>query len=366
MSTDAEERPTSGRRWAGWWYLLYLASVFFQPLFDAEAGAEGWAVAAVVIAIAAPLYLRGMRNDGEVRRRCTIALVAVAVIAVWFNGGASVLFVYAAGFAGTFAPRERAQRWLVGLTVLLGASAAVSPIPLVYRVVAYTMPLILIWIVGNETMSEAERERETAALRVDNARIAHLATMSERERIARDLHDVLGQSLTGIVLRAQLAQKLVEVDPKRAIEEAAALEETARLALAEVRAAVTGWRHVSLQQELVVAGEALAAAGVELIASWSPDVTLSARAEQALSLGLREAVTNVVRHAGARTCTVTLEREGEEVVLRVADDGAGSTAAEGNGLAGMRERLASVGGRLERVAAVGTALTMAVPADRPA
>ncbi len=364
MSEDVtQERPESGPRWSGWWYLIYLASLFFQPVFDPDANAADWVVVAAVIVTAAPLYLLGMRHDGEVRRRCTIALVALAVATMWFNGGASVLLVYAAGFAGTFAPRERALRWLAGLTVLLAAAAALSPIPLVYRLAAFAMPLILIWIVGNETMADAERARETAALRVDNARIAHLATVSERERIARDLHDVLGQSLTGIVMRAQLTQRLIDVDPERAKQEASALEDTARGALTEVRAAVAGWRHVPLEQELAVAGEALAAAGVELIADWSTDVSLPPRVEQALGLALREAVTNVVRHAGARTCRVSLQRRGEEVFLQVQDDGSGFDAAEGNGLIGMRERLASVGGRLERVVSRGTALTMAVPAE---
>lgn len=346
-----------------WWYLVYLAMLGFQPVFDPDSGMLDWAIVAVTVALTVPLYVIGTRTAGAVRRRCTIALVGLAVVVVWFNGGASVLFVYAAGFAGTFEPREHAIRWLVGLTALLGVAAAMSPIPLLYRIAAFAMPLLLIWLVGTTTMAEAERDRESARLRVDNARIEHLATVTERARIARDLHDVLGQSLTGIVMRAQLAQRLVPLDPDRAVAEAAALERTARQALTEVREAVGGWRHVPLERELAVSGEALAAADIELSVDWSPDLVLEPRVEQALSLALREAVTNVVRHAGARRCTVSLVRDGGEVRLRVADDGSGGLAPEGNGLLGMRERLAAIGGRLQREAAGGTAVTISVPAE---
>lgn len=356
------DAPSESRwRLSGWWYLIYLAMLGFQPAFDPDAGFLDWAVVGVTIGAFLPLYVLGLRSPGRIRRRCTMLIVALSLVAVWFNAGASVLFVFAASFAGSFEPREHAMRWLVGLTALLGAAAAISPIPLLYRLAAFAMPLLLIWIVGTETMAEAEREREAARLRVDNARIEHLATLSERARIARDLHDVLGQSLTGIVMRAQLAQRLVPLDPDRATEEVQALERAARDALAEVRAAVGGWRHVALEQELAVAGEALAAAGIDLVVDWTPGLELEPNVEQALSLALREAVTNVVRHAGARHCTVTLERDGAEIRLRVADDGSGGPAPEGNGLLGMRERVTAVGGRLQREVAQGTAVTISVP-----
>lgn len=212
-------------------------------------------------------------------------------------------------------------------------------------------------------MEEADRERESARLRVDNTRIEHLATLAERERLARDLHDLLGQSLTSIVVRAQLARRVGEDDPQRALSELTVIEETAREALHEVRSVVRGWRHVVLDDEIAVAREALRAAGVDLALHRDADVALTPSVETAMSLALREAVTNVVRHAGATRCTVALRRAGDEVVLEVADDGVGAHTPEGSGLTGMRERITALGGHVERAVHSGTALHIAVPAN---
>jgi two-component system sensor histidine kinase DesK len=254
------------------------------------------------------------------------------------------------------------MRWMVVLTALLGALAAVSPIPFPYRIWAFASSALFVWVIGLTCMAEAARRRESADLRVDNARIQHLATLSERERISRDLHDLLGQALTGIVVRSQLAQRLATSDPDAGIAEMAEVERAARAALAEVRATVQGWRQVVLDDELVVARQALAAAGVELVVGRDPEVVLTPSAETALSLALREAVTNVVRHAHARRCIVTLRRQDAAVVLAVIDDGVGGDPREGNGLTGMRERIAALGGNMTRAVRDGTAITVTVPA----
>ncbi len=186
--------------------------------------------------------------------------------------------------------------------------------------------------------------------------------MAERDRIARDLHDLLGHTLTAVVVRAQLVQRLAEHDPDRARAEAAGIETAARDALSAVRETVAGYRSVSLADELVEAGAALAAAGVELEAD-RLDVHLSPAVEYALAMALREAVTNVVRHAGAHTCRITLVRDEAELRLEVADDGHGGIGPEGTGLQGMRERIAALGGHVDRVSGAGTRLVVAVPAE---
>src|SRR5690606_19551286 len=122
--------------------------------------------------------------------------------------------------------------------------------------------------------------------------IAHLATATERERIARDLHDVTGHSLTSIVVRAQLVQRLAAVDPQRAAAEAAEIEAVARHALGEIRETVAGWRQVALDDEVEVARQALERVGVALHVDLDRDVQLAPSVEQALGLALREGVTN--------------------------------------------------------------------------
>ncbi len=212
------------------------------------------------------------------------------------------------------------------------------------------------------TVHGSERAREATQLRLQSARVEHLTRVAERERIARDLHDLLGQTLTGIVVRSQLAQRLTAIDTERSVAEMREVEHIARDALAEVRATVAGWRHVDLDDELAAAAGALAAVDVTLRVERDPEVHLTPSVAAALGLALREAITNVVRHAHASHCVVELRRDGDRVVLDVSDDGVGSNTPEGNGLTGMRERVAAIGGELSRRTRGGTALTVAVPA----
>jgi two-component system, NarL family, sensor histidine kinase DesK len=184
--------------------------------------------------------------------------------------------------------------------------------------------------------------------------VAVLAAERERARIARDMHDLLGHSLTTLTVKAALAGRLVDTDPERAKAEIGDVERLAREALADVRATVTGFRDVRLSTELVAARQVLEAAGIE---AELPGVVDNVEGDLAGLFGwvLREGVTNVVRHSRAGRVTVTVEPRAIEIV----DDGLGSADfgepgrelalagdAPGNGLAGIAERTASVGGRM--------------------
>jgi two-component system sensor histidine kinase DesK len=191
--------------------------------------------------------------------------------------------------------------------------------------------------------------------------------VAERERIARDLHDVLGHTLSVIVLKAELAGRLVNLDPVRAAAEIGDVETTARSALAEIREAIGGYRSRGLAAEIEAARLTLDAAGVTLLAesSQTPTAALSPQEETALALVLREAVTNIVRHARATTCRLRFITEAGRRRLVVEDDGQHAIAREGNGLRGMRERVESLGGQfsLERGIAEnrGTRLVIELP-----
>jgi two-component system sensor histidine kinase DesK len=181
------------------------------------------------------------------------------------------------------------------------------------------------------------RNIEVLAVREENAR---LALEDERNRFARDLHDILGHSLTVITVKAELAQKLFDVDPVRARAEVSDLERLSRDALADVRRAVEGYRELTLPGELARARMALEAAEIEAhLPNSTDDVPSSLR--ELFAWTIREGVTNVVRHSGATRCTVTLGSTSAEV----ADDGHGVLGApfQGNGLLGLRERAAAAG-----------------------
>jgi two-component system sensor histidine kinase DesK len=183
--------------------------------------------------------------------------------------------------------------------------------------------------------------------------------VAERERIARDLHDVLGHTLSLIVLKAELASRLAGRDPERAAAEIRDVERVSRKALAEVREAIRGY-HATLEDEVARAGSLLRAAGIHAgLAVQLPP--LDRAREEAVALALREAVTNVVRHSGATTCAVRLSASGDACTLAVEDDGRGGIAAEGHGLRGMRERVEALGGTVRWACRRGTTLTVTLP-----
>jgi two-component system sensor histidine kinase DesK len=169
-----------------------------------------------------------------------------------------------------------------------------------------------------------------------------LALDNERNRFARDLHDILGHSLTVITVKAELAQRLVDVDPKRARAELADLERLSRDALADVRRAVSGYRELTLPGELARARAALAAAGIEPRLPQSTDDVRS-ELRELFAWTVREGVTNVIRHSGARSCEIVLTPTSAEI----RDDGRGpGTGTDGSGITGLRERSAAAGATL--------------------
>jgi len=172
---------------------------------------------------------------------------------------------------------------------------------------------------------------------------AALAAESERNRLARDLHDILGHSLTVITIKAELAGRLFDDDPARARTELADLERLSRDALTDVRRAVEGYRDLTLPGELARARTALAAAEIDAsIPGSTDDVPTPVR--ELFAWTIREAVTNVIRHSGARHCEVRLSADSVEV----RDDGCGMAAGvvRGSGLLGLQERAAATGATL--------------------
>jgi two-component system sensor histidine kinase DesK len=200
------------------------------------------------------------------------------------------------------------------------------------------LPLVSLAMWGFFHIVRSHRELSAA-----RAEVARLAAENERSRIARDLHDLLGHSLTTITVKAGLAGRLAERDPARAAREIGEVEGLARSALTDVRAAVSGYREVSLAGELASAREVLRAAGIEAQAPRAVEVADPAHAAL-FGWVLREGVTNVVRHSGAHTCTIAIG----PTWLEIEDDGRGANGAgaDGSGLTGLRERVATAGGTI--------------------
>lgn len=233
---------------------------------------------------------------------------------------------------------------------------------------------------GGANLFFSEKERNNCKLRLKQEEIEALAAVAERERIARDLHDVLGHTLSVIVLKSELAGRLVERECDtlatsgsgctdgllRARAELADVERTARTALADVRETITGYRARGLRAEIDAARTTLSVAGVALqVEGDIPEWSLPAGEETILALALREAATNIVRHARATECRLALVQEGGRYRLSVADNGHHTAVHEGNGLRGMRERVEALGGQLRIERDAGTRLLIDLPSDIP-
>jgi two-component system, NarL family, sensor histidine kinase DesK len=202
--------------------------------------------------------------------------------------------------------------------------------------------------IGAAMVAMGEIMRANRELHDARADLARLAVADERERFARDLHDLLGHSLSVISLKAQLARRRLPQDPEAAEHEVADIEVVSRDALREVREAVSGYHRPALDAELQGARTALDAAGIETTIH-RPEVELPAEVEAVLAWTVREAATNVIRHSGARHSAIRIVPALDQASVEIVDDGHGVNGSEGGGtgLTGLQERLRQAGGRLE-------------------
>jgi two-component system sensor histidine kinase DesK len=344
-------------------WLVYLGVYVAFP-FVLRPAALGWTLQAAGLVAFLALYFVGHWLDGSRRLAVAMAIAVLGMLLIGVNPGALVFFIYATSFVGGARTGRAAVAWIAGITALALAAVWLSPwwSPPMLAIAAVFPPLI-----GFVTLHDVEMRRRDASLRLAHDEIARLATLAERDRIAGDLHDLLGHTLSVIVLKAELASKLVARDPAKAAAEMAEVERVSREALAEVRRAVHGFRQARLADELDRARVVLESAGIAIdvtgvgASTGSAFDGLAPDSEHALALALREAVTNVIRHARAGHCRVALARSEGEWTLTIADDGVGGAVMEGHGLGGMRARLGEVGGRLEWDAARGMRVTARVP-----
>lgn len=346
-SPGLPERPP----WAEWSWVIQSVWLLFLgfPLVALVTGSlTAWEKALGVLIVAAfgVVYATGIRRTDRLEdegspigRAGATHLVGLVVLA-----GLSIPLV---GLnATTFLPFVVAFA-MFSLPLWAGAAVGVAAVVISVVISIRLLPDASSWVITLIVFSVATM---TLWIRIVLERGAHYQALSrelelveERERVARDVHDVLGHSLTVVTLKAELAERLIELDPARARQELADIQELSRQALAEIRETVGGLRSARLTVELTAARIALTGAG---ITSHLPEGVdeVDPRHRTVLAWVLREAVTNVVRHSDATTCRIDLGTN----VLRVTDDGRGLDGrAPGNGLRGVRERVEAAGGHLQ-------------------
>ena len=339
-------------------WLVYTVFFFIQPL--QEHSRNKWLLFAAAYLCFLCLYTGLVYARSRPTQYLVLALMA-ALGAIYFpwNAGASGMFIYVAAFIPFIS-----ESIAVCIAVFAGSCAALMLEGWLLHMSPWNWAFTAFFTVavGLGNLVAAQRMRANKRLNLAHEQIAHLAKLAERERIARDLHDVLGHTLSVVVLKSELAGKVMERDPERARREIGEVEHIARKALSEVREAIRGYRSEGLAAEINRAQKTLDAAGVTL--EWDARPFQLAPAEETvLSLIVREAVTNIVRHAQASHCRLEFAEKGGGTALMVQDDGRGGIQQEGNGLRGMRERVESMGGRFRIESAEGTRLFIEIPAQ---
>jgi two-component system sensor histidine kinase DesK len=365
--SDADFRKSIGLHWL-WVPLSFVwLATLFGPVMDLF-GNDRSPIAAVLGVVGIVLFIgldvwMGAHNVAKRQPeplgswRLWLPPVAIAALALGlvlaFGKDWTPVFFFTAAAIAIYLPAALVLRPLVVLAVLevpvcwaVGmAWGDIAGTVVFSGAIAMTMFSLIGVGVANRELTRAREE------------LARLAVTEERLRFARDLHDLLGHSLSLIALKSELAGRLIGVAPERAETDIRDVEAVARKALAEVREAVAGYRQPALDDELRGAGEMPSAAGIRLEVERAP-LVVPAVVEAALAWTVREGVTNVIRHSRARVCTITIRSDGDGIGVEVGDDGIGvegfelrasslETGASGSGLAGLAERIGALGGRFE-------------------
>lgn len=298
-----------------------------------------------------------------------ISIEIIINIAMTFIFGYVYLAIFLAFFIGNI-------RNKIGYFIIYGIHIGTTILAVILGMIEHSslyltqLPFIVLTIIGVillpfNTYNRNKREKLEGQLEDANKRISQLIIIEERERIARDLHDTLGQKLSLIGLKSDLAGKLLAKNPEAALVEINDVRQTARTALKEVRELVSDMRGTKLEDELLRIQQILRAAEIDFVLYGSAKLNdTPLLVENVLSMCLKEAVTNVVKHSQATRCTVLIKQNAEEVLVQVQDDGIGvegTSLLQGNGLRGMRERLEFVNGSVDIQMMDGTTLNIRVP-----
>ncbi|WEN16485.1 sensor histidine kinase [Rhodanobacter sp. AS-Z3] len=362
-SAVADDLRRGKSPWADSVHLLWSLWIFITPMFDH--GLRGYTTTWLLFTLASyPVFLLLFARMQLASRRTAYRYAwGMAVLCFglmrWYPSGLSY-FVYACVMLSHCDRRQFRSYALqvlalnaiyVGLAWWIGYPSALLVI----------MPVTVFVICTIVTVEQLQHEKD-AALSLSHDEVRRLAATAERERIGRDLHDLLGHTLSLITLKLELSRKLFDRDVEAAKREVEEAEKVARHALAEVRSAVTGIRATDLAAEMASARLLLESSRVHLGYDASP-VDMPAEIERGLSLVLREAVTNIARHAAASCVRIELRREHAAVCMQIKDNGRGGLARDGNGMTGMRERVRAMGGTLgvESPLGGGTQLRVLVP-----
>ena len=337
---------------------LPISILFIVPFMTAKPGHGALVGTAATTILFALIYVAATFYQPRWLALYVAAMTALGIVSANFNYGWGFLVVCALLTAGKIRPRYRSLICMI----LIGAAVILFGFQLNTAPVFLAMYLLVGVVSGLVVMIQWERERRDNELARVHEELRALAVVAERERISRDLHDLLGHTLTLVAVKAELASRLISSRADQAEREINEVANAAREALSEVRTAVAGMRGASLALQLDQARDVLNTAGIHADIVVEGEA-LNPQCEAVLAMAVREAVTNIIRHADASCCKIRLgvAKRGA-IKLTVEDNGRGNICKEGSGLSGMRTRLAAVGGSLDiKSVNEGSSLTILIP-----
>jgi two-component system sensor histidine kinase DesK len=342
-------------------WLAYLP-LFFVPWFITLPSPAQIVGACAGLVLFLGLYLASIKAAGWQLVGLATACLLLSFALAFTGSNWTVIAVYAAAMIADLRPASRAGLAVGGFALASAALAMATGQPPFY----WVLGVFLMIMVGIGNISRAALQDKNSELTAAQVEVRHFAAAAERERIGRDLHDLLGRTLTLIAIKADLAARLTDNAPDKAAAEMRDIAAAAREGLAEVRGAVSGMTGASLAREIASAQAALAAA--EIACKVEGDAkTIDPGTSAVLAMALREAVTNVIRHSGARNCRIALIQQPGGLELNVSDDGDGQAVRPGGGIAGLTLRLNAAGGDLAVEGDTrGTRLTARLPQSAPA
>ena len=335
-------------------WLLYL--LFLLPgIIFLNTNPRSYILTGISIVIFLPFYFKSysLLYSAQKQLLNSLGILLIGTGLLPFNFSAGVYFIYATAALGYTMPAKQSIWLIVVYTLVLVFESVLLNFPW-YAIV---MPALMAVIIGLANRHGYIVMQQNRALQISQQEVSRLAKMAERERIGRDLHDLLGHSLSLIALKAELAGKLLERNSTRAASEISDLETIARDALREVREAVSGYRKAGLRDEMVQAIQSLKSANIS--SHQSGDINtfcerLPDKTEVDLAMCLREVITNIIRHSNAQQCYIEWCSSDIQSRINIRDDGCGIPSIQGkkqlpktaSGLLGIQQRLIAMGGHL--------------------
>lgn len=342
---SGDEKPS----WAGLWSTASMIYIFVDPYRNGAGWMEWTAtILAFVIFFVLSTLAAIYWAKPKIMRVVCVMMALLGIAFTLYRPSGVFFFIFVAAFGPLVVSGNIVGSTLIttgAIVLILGGWKLLWPPAMVpYIVGAYA------FLIGGAITFVV---RQQIAVR-------RIVKSSERERIAQDLHDILGHTLSVITMKAELANRLFERDPSRAKAEIEAVEQISRSALQEVRQVIHGYHDGDLQRECETVTETLETAGIKV--EQRCDTTgLTLSQERVLALVLREAATNIVRHADATRCEISLQKSNMTHQLIIRDNGRGGVAEEGMGMRGIRERVAAIGGAASWKSGPGVELTITLP-----